>query len=54
MSMTAVIDDLKTLRVDQVGSLSAPAALQQVFDAYKRGQASKSSSIALRMPPFVM
>src|SRR5215213_856811 len=42
MSMTAVMDDLKTLRVDQVGSLCAPARLQQMFDAYKRGTVSES------------
>jgi 5-methyltetrahydropteroyltriglutamate--homocysteine methyltransferase len=40
MSMAAVMNDLKKLRVDQVGSLCAPARLQKVFDAYKRGQSS--------------
>src|SRR3954465_819542 len=40
MSMAAVMNDLKKLRVDQVGSLCAPARLQKIFDAYKRGQSS--------------
>ena len=41
MSIAAVMQDLADLRVDQVGSLCAPARLQQVFDGYKRGQTSK-------------
>src|SRR5215475_3307712 len=42
MLMTATKDDLKNLRVDQVGSLSAPQRLQQVFARYKRGEASEA------------
>jgi 5-methyltetrahydropteroyltriglutamate--homocysteine methyltransferase len=41
MLMTAATEDLKHLRVDQVGSLCAPFALQQVFERYKRGSASE-------------
>jgi 5-methyltetrahydropteroyltriglutamate--homocysteine methyltransferase len=40
MSVAAVLQDLKNLRVDQVGSLCAPSRLQQVFDGYKRGLVS--------------
>ncbi|MCC6889474.1 MAG: cobalamin-independent methionine synthase II family protein [Hyphomicrobiales bacterium] len=32
--------DLRRIRVDQVGSLCAPLALQEVFGRYKRGEAS--------------
>jgi 5-methyltetrahydropteroyltriglutamate--homocysteine methyltransferase len=34
------MDDLKQLRVDQVGGLCAPSELRRVFEHYKRGQAS--------------
>jgi 5-methyltetrahydropteroyltriglutamate--homocysteine methyltransferase len=40
MSVAAVVQDLKNLRVDQVGSLGAPSRLQQIFDGYKRGLVS--------------
>src|SRR5271170_1309726 len=40
MTTTAAAKDLKLLRVDQVGGLSSPARLRDVFDRYKRGQAS--------------
>jgi 5-methyltetrahydropteroyltriglutamate--homocysteine methyltransferase len=41
MLMTAAKDHLRHLRVDQVGSLCAPLRLQQVFERYKRGDASE-------------
>jgi 5-methyltetrahydropteroyltriglutamate--homocysteine methyltransferase len=34
-------DQLRYLRVDQVGSLGAPVRLQQVFERYKRGEATE-------------
>jgi 5-methyltetrahydropteroyltriglutamate--homocysteine methyltransferase len=43
MSIAAVPENLQKLRVDQVGSLCAPSALQQVFDGFKRGQVSASA-----------
>ncbi len=41
MLMTEAKDQLKHLRVDQVGSLCAPLPLQRVFERYKRGDASE-------------
>jgi 5-methyltetrahydropteroyltriglutamate--homocysteine methyltransferase len=41
MLMAAATEGLKHLRVDQVGSLCAPLALQQVFERYKRGSVSE-------------
>src|SRR5262245_50264729 len=41
MLATEAKDQLKHLRVDQVGSLGAPPRLQQVFERYKRGTASE-------------
>jgi 5-methyltetrahydropteroyltriglutamate--homocysteine methyltransferase len=42
MTMVAITtEDLKQLRVDQVGGLSAPSDLRRVFEAYKRGEASE-------------
>ena len=35
--------DLNQLRVDQVGGLCAPSELRQVFEAYKRGEASEEA-----------
>jgi len=35
------VADLKTIRVDQVGSLCAPRALQEVFARYKQGAVSE-------------
>jgi 5-methyltetrahydropteroyltriglutamate--homocysteine methyltransferase len=43
MAVAAVSENLKKLRVDQVGSLCAPAALQQVFEGFKRGQVSAAA-----------
>lgn len=40
MTNTSASEDLKRMRVDQVGSLSAPEPLQRVFEAYKGGKAS--------------
>jgi 5-methyltetrahydropteroyltriglutamate--homocysteine methyltransferase len=37
--IAATMEDLKQLRVDQVGGLCAPAELRRVFEAYKRGEA---------------
>jgi 5-methyltetrahydropteroyltriglutamate--homocysteine methyltransferase len=43
MTMAAVTtEDLKRLRVDQVGGLCAPLGLRRVFDAYKRGEATEA------------
>src|SRR6202451_1281042 len=42
MSTTATTEDLRTLRVDQVGGLCAPAGLRRVFDEYKRGYVGES------------
>jgi 5-methyltetrahydropteroyltriglutamate--homocysteine methyltransferase len=41
MASTAAMDDLRTLRVDQVGGLSCPPELRRVFEDYKRGAASE-------------
>jgi 5-methyltetrahydropteroyltriglutamate--homocysteine methyltransferase len=41
MASAVVMEDLKKIRVDQVGSLCAPARLQQIFDDYKRGRVSE-------------
>jgi 5-methyltetrahydropteroyltriglutamate--homocysteine methyltransferase len=35
------MEDLRTIRVDQVGSLSAPKALQELFARYKQGALSE-------------
>lgn len=40
MPAAATAEDLKLLRVDQVGTLCAPAALRRVFEAWKSGNAS--------------
>ena len=42
MPAAATMDDLRFLRVDQVGGLSCPPDLRGVYDAYKQGQASAS------------
>jgi 5-methyltetrahydropteroyltriglutamate--homocysteine methyltransferase len=41
MASTAAMDDLRTLRVDQVGGLSCPPELRRVFEDYKHGAASE-------------
>ena len=41
MASTATMQDLKHLRVDQVGGLSCPVELRRVFDDYKRGAATE-------------
>ena len=41
MPASATMEDLKYLRVDQVGGLAAPAALRRVFEVYKQGKASE-------------
>jgi 5-methyltetrahydropteroyltriglutamate--homocysteine methyltransferase len=41
MSASATMEDLKLLRVDQVGGLGVPSALRRVFEAYKQGNASE-------------
>ena len=38
MATTAVAEDLRRIRVDQVGGLCSPQRLRQVLDAYKRGE----------------
>jgi 5-methyltetrahydropteroyltriglutamate--homocysteine methyltransferase len=43
MASTAAMDDLRTLRVDQVGGLSCPPELRRVFDDYKRGAAAEDA-----------
>ncbi len=43
MPASATIEDLKLLRVDQVGGLCPPPELRRVFDAYKRGEASEEA-----------
>jgi 5-methyltetrahydropteroyltriglutamate--homocysteine methyltransferase len=43
MAVTATMQDLKHLRVDQVGGLSCPAELRRVFDDYKRGAATEDA-----------
>jgi 5-methyltetrahydropteroyltriglutamate--homocysteine methyltransferase len=35
------MEDLKHLRVDQVGGLAVPSALRRVFEAYKQGKSSE-------------
>ena len=40
MPATAIMEDLKHLRVDQVGGLAVPSGLRRVFEAYKQGQGS--------------
>jgi 5-methyltetrahydropteroyltriglutamate--homocysteine methyltransferase len=37
---TTTLEDLRTLRVDQVGGLCAPSELRRVFEAYKSGSAT--------------
>jgi 5-methyltetrahydropteroyltriglutamate--homocysteine methyltransferase len=41
MASAIAMEDLRLLRVDQVGSLCAPSRLQQIFDDYKRGKVSE-------------
>jgi 5-methyltetrahydropteroyltriglutamate--homocysteine methyltransferase len=43
MASTPTMEDLKHLRVDQVGGLSCPIDLRRVFDDYKRGTASEDA-----------
>ena len=40
MAMAAVKEDLRFLRVDQVGGLSSPSPLRDIFAKYKRGEVS--------------
>jgi 5-methyltetrahydropteroyltriglutamate--homocysteine methyltransferase len=40
MPAGTVLEDLRQLRVDQVGGLCAPPALRSVYDDYKRGKAT--------------
>jgi 5-methyltetrahydropteroyltriglutamate--homocysteine methyltransferase len=42
MPASATMEDLKRLRVDQVGGLAAPDSLRRVFEAYKQGKASET------------
>jgi 5-methyltetrahydropteroyltriglutamate--homocysteine methyltransferase len=41
MAMAAVTENLRQLRVDQVGGLCTPSQLRQVLARYKRGEASE-------------
>jgi 5-methyltetrahydropteroyltriglutamate--homocysteine methyltransferase len=41
MPASATMEDLKLLRVDQVGGLGVPSGLRRVFEAYKHGKASE-------------
>ena len=41
MAAAETIEDLKHLRVDQVGGLSCPPGLRRVYDAYTRGEATE-------------
>jgi 5-methyltetrahydropteroyltriglutamate--homocysteine methyltransferase len=41
MPATQVLEDLKHLRVDQVGGLSCPPGLRRVYERYKSGEASE-------------
>ena len=41
MATATTMEDLKHLRVDQVGGLSCPPELRRVFEDYKRGAASE-------------
>ncbi len=41
MASTVTMEDLRHLRVDQVGGLSCPPDLRRVFDDYKRGAATE-------------
>jgi len=41
MASAAAMENLRQMRVDQVGSLSAPSRLQRIFDDYKRGKVSE-------------
>jgi 5-methyltetrahydropteroyltriglutamate--homocysteine methyltransferase len=43
MALAATTEDLKHLRVDQVGGLSCPPELRRVFDDYKRGAATEDA-----------
>lgn len=43
--IAATMEDLKQLRVDQVGGLCAPAELRRVFEAYKRGEAPEQEFV---------
>src|SRR6202795_5279794 len=40
MATTTTTEDLRTLRVDQVGGLCSPADLRRAYDDYKRGNAT--------------
>jgi 5-methyltetrahydropteroyltriglutamate--homocysteine methyltransferase len=43
MAMAAVKEDLRFLRVDQVGGLSSPSPLRDIFAKYKRGETSNDA-----------
>lgn len=43
--IAATMEDLKQLRVDQVGGLCAPAELRRVFEAYKRGESPEQEFV---------
>src|SRR5579863_7210298 len=43
MALAATTEDLKHLRVDQVGGLSCPPELRRVFEDYKRGAATEDA-----------
>jgi len=43
MTTADTVQDLKHLRVDQVGGLAAPPELRRVFDDYKSGNASEAA-----------
>src|SRR5580704_15285182 len=43
MAMAAVKEDLRFLRVDQVGGLSSPSPLRDIFAKYKRGEVSNDA-----------
>lgn len=46
--MTKANDDLKTLHVDQVGALRAPAPLRQLFEKRDKGEISEEEFVAAR------
>ena len=43
MPSADTVEDLKHLRVDQVGGLAAPPELRRLFDDYKSGKASEAA-----------
>ena len=43
MTTADTVQDLKHLRVDQVGGLAAPPELRRLFDDYKSGKASEAA-----------